>query len=233
MLPKLDFIDLKAGTAIGVIEVGGGSADMVVRSSPGGISLQRVLGGLFFLSLFILILYVSGYRFSGLEAAKAHLVVGKDAEPFGEVDMGWGKVYLLNTADGPLTVGCYRTGILWRCPVSISFYDNSTDAVQNVGWMNWANGENEQITVLAVRATDPRVTYIEAGEPLERVRKNISTDTTVIFNWSKAMFGWALEPVALDSEGHILYEYRLPKNATYERIGYGYSRRWYPASQDK
>ncbi len=64
---------------------------MVVRSSPAGISLQRVLRGLFFLSLFILFLYFSGYRFSGLEAAKAHPAVGKDAEPFGEVDMGWGK----------------------------------------------------------------------------------------------------------------------------------------------
>lgn len=207
---------------------------MVVRSDPAGISLQRILGGLFFLSLLVLVfLFLSGYRFSGLEAAKAHFAVGKDAEPFGEVDMGWGKVYLLDTSDGPRTVGCYRTGILWRCPVGVEFYNDSTDAVQNVGWMSWTNKGEEQITVLAVRTTDPRVAYIEAGEPSERIRKNISIDIAVIFNWSKAMFGWALEPVALDSEGHILYEYRLPKNATHEIIGYGYNRRWYPANQDK
>lgn len=202
-------------------------------------SLHRAPRIIFFLGVVVLILFFSGYRLSGLDAAKAHLSglyatkanfdVENHAEPFGEIDMGWGKVYLFNTVNGPRTVGCYKTGVLWRCPVSIWFYNYSTEAVQTVGWMSWTNGENEQVTVMAVQTIDPRVSFIETGQPSERIQKNISIGTPTIFNWSNAMSGYSLNPVALAPDGHILYEYRYPKNTTAHRSE---DYRWYPVDRD-
>jgi len=55
--------------------------------------------------MFITILgYISGYRFTGLQAAKAHFAVSKNPEYVDSVNYDWGTVFLLDTQEGPRTI---------------------------------------------------------------------------------------------------------------------------------
>ena len=155
-------------------------------------------------------LYISGYRLSGYQAAKAHFGVGKDAELFGEVAFDWGKVFLFYTDKGPRTVLAKRNnGLLWRAPAAIRYYDHD-DLIKTVGGISYFDGHETQVTVLAVKSFDPNVAYIEAGPLPHRTKKDVQVGTPLIFHWS----GLAhisinkLNAVALSNEGAPLYEYR-------------------------
>jgi len=160
-------------------------------------------------------LYSSGYRLSAYQAAENHFSVkGKDPELFDKVEHGWGTVFLFDTKEVPHTVLSHKTfGFLWRAPAAtraLAF----DDAVKTVGWMRYFHKNDAQVTVFAVRSSDPDVAYIEAGPLEHRTRKIIEPESHVIFYWPEYWHDLTpsninqLNAVALSAEGETLYEYR-------------------------
>ena len=162
------------------------------------------------LALILLLLipfsFISGYRFTPMQALKSNPIIKDDFKIFGEVDREWVKVFLLETQVGIKTATVLKSLISWRCPSVTYLYDDmiKDDKVKTVGWTSF-NAKNGQITVFAVRTTDPDVKYIEAGPKLARQRKDIDLTNTVIFVWDEALSD--LNPIAFNQENKQLYKY--------------------------
>ncbi|AFQ44346.1 hypothetical protein [Desulfosporosinus meridiei] len=190
------------------------------------LTLNKVAGIVFVIAitLGIWFLYSSGYRFSSLGAAKAHFNAEKSVTDFGEVNFQWGKVYLFRTSKGPRTVLAIKEGFLWRAPVTVHFPQNS-DNIKTVGWMSYTG--KDPATVFAVETSDPTISYIEVGPTTERIKKEITVNSPVIFSWDKPVDFNTFNPVALSKEGNVLFEYRYPKNTTTISSD---DLKWYPFS---
>jgi len=176
----------------------------------------------------VLIFYISGYRFTPLDAAKAHFDVGENSVSFEDVDFGWGKVYLFKTPKGPRTVIAIKNGFLWRAPAAVHYDQTSSDVINTVGWMSY-NDNKGQATVFAVETFDPNIVSVEAGPIGERTTKEVKVGTPIIFSWNNVIQPNELKPVALTTNGVPLYEYRYPKNTNGTRND---ELKWYPVNGD-
>ncbi|TWH56976.1 hypothetical protein DesLBE_1233 [Desulfitobacterium sp. LBE] len=173
--------------------------------------------------------FAGDYRVTPLAAAKAHSDVGENAEPLGDVDFGWSKVYILDTDKGPRTVISIKSSLLWRAPVAVHI-EKSADPIETVGWMSYTDNRG-QAAVLAVETTDPQIAFIEAGPKDDRVRKEITEGSPAIFSWHKAIqANNELNAIALSAEGNTLYEYRYPKNTNVFRSE---EFKWYSVDGDQ
>lgn len=172
--------------------------------------------------------FAGNYRFTPLAAAKAHFDVGKNAVSLGDVDFGWSKVYVFDTAAGPRTVISIKSLFLWRAPAAVHF-ESSTDEIRTIGWMSYLD-KKDQATVFAVETSDPKIAFIEVGEPNKRTRKEIKVDSPIIFSWDTGVQFNDLKPIAFSIVGTPLYEYRYPKNTNVFR---GEELKWYPVSEDE
>ncbi|EGW38520.1 hypothetical protein [Desulfosporosinus sp. OT] len=172
----------------------------------------------------VMFFYISGYRFTPLDAAKAHFDVGKNSVSLGDVDFGWGKVYLFKIPKGSRTVIAIKNGFLWRAPAAVYFDQTSAEVINTVGLLSY-NGNNGQATVFAVETFDPNIAFVEAGPMGMRTTKEVKVGTPVIFSWDKAIQPTELKPKALTNNGVPLYEYRYPKNTnviSHDEL------KWYP-----
>lgn len=157
------------------------------------------------IAIIIIILFGLGYRFTGLQAAKNHYGVGKDAELLGQVKYDWGNVYLFKTDKGPQTIISKRFGLLWRAKVGFHM-NNSNDAISVVGWGNDIN-----CTVYAVQVTDNNVKYIEIGPEDNRIRKYVDKGNLIIFSWDKSIPWNDFNGKAYSTNGEVIYELRYPR----------------------
>ena len=174
-----------------------------------------------------LLFFGVNYRFTPLAAAKAHFDVGNEAVTLGDVDFGWGKVYVFDTDSGPRSVISIKSWFLWRAPAAVHF-EPSTDVIRTVGWMSYFDKKG-QATVFAVESTDPQIAFVEIGSPNERVRKEITPATPTIFSWNRAIQSNELDPVAYSADNKPLFEYRYPKNTSTIRSE---DLKWYPVNGD-
>ncbi|MCO1604690.1 hypothetical protein [Desulfosporosinus nitroreducens] len=172
--------------------------------------------------------FTGNYHFNPLEAAKAHFDVGKDAVTVGDVDFGWSKVYVFNTARGPRTVISIKSWFLWRAPAAVHL-ETSTDAIRTVGWMSYTDDKG-QATVFAVETSDPNITSVEVGPPNQRIMKDIKVSNPIFFSWNTGMQLSLLKPIAFSKDGTPLFEYRYPKNTNVTRSE---ELKWYSVSGDK
>lgn len=168
---------------------------------------------------------VSGLRFSPTHAARAHFAVPDEAVLVDEVDLAWGKVSLFEGGDTFYAVGSYRAAGLWRSPVRSSGAIRTQDAVQTLAFFGWAPSVDRQVTVLAVRTSDPRVVVIEARSEDSATRQSVIPGELIVFYWPKTGLLTAKPyAVALDADDRVLYEYRyrLPNILVDDEL------RWYP-----
>lgn len=172
----------------------------------------------FLLAVVILIsglVYFSGYRLTGLQAAKTNSFVPKDAILLDQVDYSWGSVYILDSSEKPITaISHKKLGFLWVSRASSYFFHNN-DPVKTIGGMI-VSDQGKEATVFSVLVNDSQVAFIEAGAEGERQRKNVVLGEPVTFSWDKPIFFHDLNPLALDQAGNILYEYRYA-SPTYTR----------------
>lgn len=190
---------------------------------------KKVIALIVFVIIVVISFLSSDYRLTPLAAAKVHSDVGKNQVLLGDVDLGWGKVYIFDTDIGLRTVTSTKTSFLWRAPVAVRI-EESEDAIKTVGWMSYTNEKGQQVTVLVVEVNDPQVAYIEAGPEDNRVRKEITKGGPTIFSWNKSIqANNGLNAIALSADGSTLYEYRYPKNTNVFRTE---DFKWYPASGD-
>lgn len=172
--------------------------------------------------------FVGNYRFTPLAAAKAHFDVGKYAVSLGDVDFGWSKVYIFDTANGPRTVISIKSLFFWRAPAAVHF-EQSTEEIRTIGWMSYLDKKG-QATVFAAETSDLKIAFIEAGPPNERIRKEVKVDSPIIFSWNTKVQSNDLKPIALSEDGTPLYEYRYPKNTNVFRSE---DLKWYSVNGDK
>jgi len=113
---------------------------------------RKIIIGLFLIPLLIISFYlVGGCRFTPIQAIKSSIFIKGDIKIFGEIDMDWGKVYLLKAQNGVKTAVAEKRGLMWSCPSVTYFYDDiiKDDKVKTVGWTSMDHGDNRQITVFA------------------------------------------------------------------------------------
>jgi hypothetical protein len=141
--------------------------------------------------VFVSFLFISGYRFTAMQAVKSSLNSDKVGNVFGEVKRDWGTVYLLETESGIKTALAEKKGLLWSCNSFTYFFDDiiKNDAVKTVGWISIKYKSNKQITVFAVQNEDPDVRFIQAGSNSSIQRKPITLNETVIFSWDIHFLG--------------------------------------------
>lgn len=85
------------------------------------------------------------------------------------------------------------------------------DNIRTIGWMNYSNNR-EAITILAVKSYDDEITYIEAGTDIDREKKEIRKDETVVFLWEKPFYIDNINPVALSRDNKPCYRYGYPED---------------------
>lgn len=183
----------------------------------------RISQGFAILLVICSVLYLSGYRFTSLDAARAHLDVGKNSVPFEDVDFGWGKIYLFKTPKGPQTTIAIKNKFLWKASTSVYDDQSSQDMINTVGWMSY-HDKRGQATIFAVETLDPNIAYVEVGPSNERFKKEITVNIPIIYSWNKAFQLTELRPLAFSKDGTLLYEYRYPENIRGEGL------KWYSVS---
>jgi hypothetical protein len=190
--------------------------------------LSRKTSAIFCLILILTIsfYYISGYRFTPIQAIMSNPSVQGDIQLFGEVDRDWIQIYLLETPDGLKTAVVNKTGFMWRCPSLTYFYDDviQNDEVKTVGWASMLEKGNHKITVFAVQTTDPNVKFIEAGSDSDRQQKSIGLNETVIFVWDKTVSD--LNAIAYNEDHQELYKYEY--NPEHLNVTDPEELRWYP-----
>ncbi|QWU13256.1 hypothetical protein SAMN04487895_1229 [Paenibacillus sophorae] len=171
---------------------------------------------------------IDGWRFTAIAAANAQSSVGMDAVVFDQLDLPWGKVFLLDTPNGERTAVVRKKGPLWFCNLVTTFNPaNASDPVRTVGWLNYqySGGTSpESIALIDVITSDPQVAWIEVGEGTDRVKKQIEPNKPLLVWWPKAFIGSSLKPIALSSEDKPLYEYRFAQ----ENVTDTTTLKWYP-----
>lgn len=167
---------------------------------------KKYLNSALIILAIILIVYLSGCRLSGIQAAKAHFDVGKDAILFEQVDYKWGTVYLFKTGAGPRTVISEKKLFLWSAKTAFHM-DNEKGLVKTVGW-----GNSEKCTVYAVESRDGNLSYIEMGPTSDRIRLYAIDSNPMVFHWDKPIRWNDLNGIAYSKNGKILYEFRYPRN---------------------
>ncbi|QYR22321.1 hypothetical protein KZ483_04835 [Paenibacillus sp. sptzw28] len=172
--------------------------------------------------------FIGGNRFTPLAAAKAQESVGKDVTVFDQVDLSWGKVFLIDTPNGERTAVVRKKGPFWFCNFVTTFDDVSkSDPIRTVGWLNYqytAVNPPESVTLIAVISNDPQIAFIEVGDGSDRVKRKIETNKPLLVWWPKTFPGSNLKPLALSSEGKLLYEYRFAQ----ENVTDTNTLKWYP-----
>lgn len=194
--------------------------------------MERKLIHKIIISLFlILILVISfklqgGLKFTPIKAIKSSPFIKGDIKIFGEVDRDWAKIYLLETGEGIKTAVAEKRGLIWTCPAVIYFFDDiiKNDRVKTVGWASITDKNNRQITVFAVQTNDPNVKFIEAGSSLDRQRKSITLNETVIFTWDKVIDN-NLDAIALSKDNSEMYKYQY--NPEHLNVTDSKELRWY------
>ncbi|HDK27316.1 MAG TPA: hypothetical protein ENG48_09585 [Candidatus Atribacteria bacterium] len=171
---------------------------------------------LFFIIVIVMIIVfflMSGHRLTPDGAAKAHAFLEKNAKIVKEIEIGWGRAYIYKINYYYRTVLVVKNGFLWRSPVSMTT-ENSADKKDNIrtiGWMNYSNNR-EAITILAVKSYDDEIAYIEAGTDIDREKKEIRKDETVVFLWEKPFYIDNINPIALSRNNKLCYRYGYPED---------------------
>lgn len=168
----------------------------------------------------LVLLIISGYRLTGIQAAKAHFAVGRDVQLLGQVQYDWGSIYILNTPKGYRTAISERYGFLWRTQDATYMFENS-DLIKTVGGVSVL----ERATVYAVEVTDEKVSYIEIGPQPDRIRKYSGDGNPIIFSWDKSISWNDFNGIAYSKEGVPIYEYKYPRDTNFIKHE---DLRWYP-----
>lgn len=160
----------------------------------------------------LFILFINGYGFTPLGAAKGNYFLSSDAELMEKYDTGSSVIFLFKSDEDKKyqTVLAEKSGLFFRSGLSTNT-TYSDDQVQTVGGISFTS-ENDAATLLSVISYDDEVAYIEAGIEPDIEKKNINKGelVTFIFPYSEQIN--FLKPMAFSKDGRKLYYYGYPKN---------------------
>jgi hypothetical protein len=176
--------------------------------------------------LITLFFYLGGYKLDALSAARTNSFVPKDSVLLDEVDYPWGKVFLFDSPEKPITVISFKSfGFLWVSRMS-TYYFHNDDPIKTIGGVSYSDDKSRATTIISVLLNDPQISYLEIGPEGNRLRKQAALNVPITFSWDKS-FPWNdFNAKAIDEEGKVLYEYRYAKS-NYTRSE---DLKWYPFS---
>ncbi|MBE4909801.1 hypothetical protein IMZ08_17340 [Bacillus luteolus] len=170
------------------------------------------------LVVMILLVILSGYRFSALSAAKSNAFLPADAELLEQHDIGSSVIFIFKSDKEKKyrTVLAEKKGIFYRSRIS-TFTPYSSDILQTFGGISYTT-KNDAVSMFSIISYEEEVAYIEAGVEPNRERKEIriGEPITFIFSFSKQIDH--LNPVATNKDGEELYYFGEPENATYTNL---------------
>ena len=170
------------------------------------IKYKIAIGIVFCMCLIIFLSYISGVRFTALQAAQVRLLYEDDLLFYDHVETGHICVFFYENEDRFLTVIAERIYPLPLWKSQASFYgDKFNDNLKLAGWCSYSN-RHAGITAIPVQSLSNDVSYINMGQGNDFIEKKISYGETVIFKWDK-MLGWNdLQGIAYTSDGNSIYE---------------------------
>ncbi len=159
----------------------------------------------------ICILFINGYRFTALGAAKSNTFLTKDAELIEQYDTGSSVIFLFKNDEEEIyqTVLSEKSGVFFRGSVSTNI-PYSSDEIQTNGAISFTT-DSDSATLLSVISYDEEVAYIEAGVEPNVERKEINTGERVYFLFPFSEQIDFLYPSAFNKDGNKLYYYGYPK----------------------
>lgn len=165
-----------------------------------------------FLFIIIFIVFIGGYRFTALSAAKSHSFLSKDAELMEQYETASSVISLFRNNEEQIyqTVLSEKSGVFFRGSVSTNI-PYSSDKVQTVGGIS-VTTENDAVTLLSIISYDEDVAYIEAGLEPNVERKAISKGERISFLFPFSEQLDFLNPTAFNKDGKKLYYYGYPKD---------------------
>ncbi|MBT2637599.1 hypothetical protein [Bacillus sp. ISL-39] len=165
-----------------------------------------------FLFIIIFIVFIGGYRYTALSAAKSHSFLSKDAELMEQYETDSSVISLFRNNEEQIyqTVLSEKSGVFFRGSVSTNI-PYSSDKVQTVGGIS-ATTENDAVTLLSVISYDEDVAYIEAGVEPNVERKAISKGERISFLFPFSEQLDFLYPTAFNKDGKKLYYYGYPQD---------------------
>jgi len=172
-------------------------------------------------------MYLSGYRWSAMAAARANSFIGPAAQEYAHVEYAGGTVLLFKTKEGPRTVLATRLGILWRAPDSTYFSSLKPAPINTVGWMS-STINNHPITVVAVVVRSSRIKTVEVGPIGQRESQSVRLNTPLLFSWNRMIAFNDMNPLALSHSDKPIYEYRYPQNTS---VIHPSEIKWYPVKR--
>jgi hypothetical protein len=163
------------------------------------------------LVVIILILIITGYRFTALSAAKSNSFVSRDFEVIEKYDTGSSVIFLFKSDEKELflTVLSEKSGLFYRSNLS-TYIPYSSDTLQTVGGLSFTTN-SEAFSFISIQSYDDEVAYIEAGEDSNLERKEINKGERIYFLFPFSKQIDFLNATAFNKDGKKLYYYGYPK----------------------
>lgn len=200
-------------------------------SSKGGLILKDkyrlrnlFLGLLIIVIIYMIILLLSGARFTPIQVVKTSPGIDKSSVLLGTVSSSPYKVFVYENTDKYRTILVKYKFPFWRSDSS-SWANKTDDKVKLVGWCSYSDGRNG-ITVVPVQSFDDNVAYIKMGSGADLQQKMIKAGEVLLFSWTKSIRWNDLNAIAYSSDNKELYklEYEIV-NSTIHPDGL----RWLPS----
>lgn len=174
------------------------------------------------------ILYLSNMRLTAVSALKANPFIGKEIRIIKQIDMDWGKVYIVDTLESIKTAVVEKHGLLWNS--SVSFYAEKEtleqEQIKTIGYMSYTNSKQKQTQVLAMWNEDPKVSTIHiTREDNEVFIQPTPLNELILFTWDEVFNINTTDILALNEEGKALYYYGYPKGTNILRDS---EFKWHP-----
>ncbi|MEG0014895.1 MAG: hypothetical protein RR780_12250, partial [Cellulosilyticaceae bacterium] len=145
-----------------------------------------------------------------MSALKANPFIGKNIEVIQEVELDWGKVYIVDTPEAFRTAMVEKYGILWRS--SVSFYCDkkqvAQDKLKTIGSMSYRNNKQKQIQILGIWNEEPEVTSINITRKDGKFFTQPSPlNQLILFKWDELSNINTMSIEGVNQEGKRLYRY--------------------------
>ncbi|WP_193726827.1 hypothetical protein [Paenibacillus guangzhouensis] len=121
-------------------------------SAWGGNKIKRKLGyaSVILLLLVTLFFYLGEYKLNALSAARANSFVPKDSVLLDKVDYPWGKVFIFDSSEKPITAISFKSfGFLWVSRMS-TYYFHNDDPIKTIGGITYSDDKGRAATVFSV-----------------------------------------------------------------------------------
>ncbi|GAA0433594.1 hypothetical protein GCM10008983_07760 [Lentibacillus halophilus] len=170
---------------------------------------------IFIIAALVFFFFISGYRFTALNAAKANSEVTKDYQLVDQYKMDSSAVFLFKSDSDEMyrTVLSDTSGLLHRSNSS-TYIPYRNESLVTVGGMSVSDDDQDPFTFLSVKSNDAHIDYIIAGSGTNRVRKEIKKGERIFFLFPFSKQIDKLNARAFSDKGKKIYYYGYPKNTS-------------------